>query len=127
MLALHFMGRNFSGFAEIFKDDIASARVAAKGFNMVIEVVDCNGQVITAVGPKKRLRSIFMQLGYPCRSTLSLWGGQAIRPSERPRSVLVPPSVAGARPEPRSTAMRAETPASTGVTLTSRCSSTAAG
>ena len=66
VLALHFLGRNFSGFAEIFKDDIASARVAAKGFNMVIEVVDCNGgEVITAAGPKKRLRSIFMQLGYP--------------------------------------------------------------
>lgn len=64
VLALHFMGRNFSGFAEVFKDDISSARVAAKGLNMVIEVVDCNGRVITAVGPKKRLRSIFAQLGH---------------------------------------------------------------
>ena len=64
VLALHFMGRNFSGFAEVFKDDIASVRVAAKGLNMVVEVVDCNGQVITAVGPKKRLRNIFMQLGH---------------------------------------------------------------
>lgn len=65
VLALHFMGRNFSGFAEIFKDDIASARVAAKGLNMVVEVVDCNGRTITAVGPRKRLRNIFAQLGHP--------------------------------------------------------------
>lgn len=65
VLALHFMGRNFSGFAEVFKDDIASARVAAKGLNFVVEVVDCNGRVMTAVGPKKRLRSIFTQLGHP--------------------------------------------------------------
>lgn len=64
VLALHFMGKNFSGLAEVFKDDISSARVAAKGLNMVIEVVDCNGRVITAVGPKKRLRSIFAQLGH---------------------------------------------------------------
>ncbi|RYB91851.1 hypothetical protein EUA93_17120 [Nocardioides oleivorans] len=64
VLALHFIGRNFSGFAEVFKDDIASVRVAAKGLNMVVEVVDRNGQVITAVGPKKRLRNIFLQLGH---------------------------------------------------------------
>jgi hypothetical protein len=65
VLALHFMGRNFSGFAEVFKDDIAAARVATKGLNMVVEVVDCNGRTITAVGPRKRLRNIFAQLGHP--------------------------------------------------------------
>lgn len=64
IVALQFMGRNFSGFAELFKDDIATVRVAAKGLNLVVEVVDCNGQVITAVGPKKRLRKIFMHLGH---------------------------------------------------------------
>lgn len=65
VLALQFMGRNFSGFAEVFQDDIASVRIAAKGLNMVVEVVDCNGQTITAVGPKGRLRNIFKQLGHP--------------------------------------------------------------
>lgn len=65
VLALQFMGRNFSGFAEVFKDDIAAVRVAAKGLNLVVELVDCNGQTITAVGPKGRLRNIFKQLGHP--------------------------------------------------------------
>lgn len=65
VLALQFMGRNFSGFVEVFKDDIAAVRVAAKGLNMVVELVDCNGQTITAVGPKGRLRNIFKQLGHP--------------------------------------------------------------
>ena len=64
VLALQFMGRNFSGFAEVFKDDIASVRVAAKGLNFAVEVVDCNGQRLVAVGPKGRLRNIFRQLGY---------------------------------------------------------------
>lgn len=64
IVALQFMGRNYSGFAEVFKDDIATVRVAAKGLNLAVEVVDCNGQVITAVGPKKRLRNLFMQLGH---------------------------------------------------------------
>ncbi len=64
VLALQFMGRNFSGFAEVFKDDIASVRVAAKGLNFAIEVVDCNGDRLVAVGPKGRLRNIFKQLGY---------------------------------------------------------------
>jgi hypothetical protein len=65
VLALQFMGRNFSGFAEVFKDDIAAVRVAAKGLSLVVELVDCNGQTITAVGPKGRLRNIFKQLGHP--------------------------------------------------------------
>lgn len=64
VLALQFMGRNFSGFAEVFKDDIASVRVAAKGLNFAIEVVDCNGGSLVVVGPKGRLRNIFKQLGY---------------------------------------------------------------
>lgn len=64
VLALQFMGRNFSGFVEVFKDDIASVRVAAKGFNFAVELVDCNGERLVAVGPKGRLRNIFKQLGY---------------------------------------------------------------
>ena len=64
VLALQFMGRNFSGFAEVFKDDIASVRVAAKGLNFAVELVDCNGDRLVALGPKGRLRNIFKQLGY---------------------------------------------------------------
>jgi hypothetical protein len=64
VLALQFMGRNFSGFAEVFQDDIASVRVAAKGLNFAVELVDCNVARLVAVGPKKRLRNIFKQLGY---------------------------------------------------------------
>lgn len=64
VLALQFMGRNFSGFAEVFKDDIASVRVAAKGLNFAVELVDCNGDRLVAVGPKGRLRNVFKQLGY---------------------------------------------------------------
>lgn len=64
ILALQFMGRNFSGFAEVFKDDIASVRVAAKGLNFAVELVDCTGARLVAVGPKGRLRNIFKQLGY---------------------------------------------------------------
>lgn len=64
VLALHFIGRNFSGFAEVFKDDIASVRVASKGLNFAVELVDCNGDRLVAVGPKGRLRNIFKQLGY---------------------------------------------------------------
>ena len=64
VLALQFMGRNFSGFVEVFKDDIASVRVAAKGFNFAVELVDCNGERLVAVGPRGRLRNIFKQLGY---------------------------------------------------------------
>lgn len=59
---------------------------------------------------------------------LQLWAGQAIRLSERQRSVLGPPQAAAAPTrEPRSNAMRAGTPAFTGVILTSQCSSTAVG
>lgn len=65
VLALQFMGRNYSGFAEIFREDIGSVRVASKGLNFAIEVVDCNGDRLVAVGPKGRLRNIFQQLGYP--------------------------------------------------------------
>ncbi len=64
VLALQFMGRNFSGFVEVFKDDISSVRVASKGLNFAIELVDCNGDRLVAVGPKGRLRNIFKQLGY---------------------------------------------------------------
>lgn len=64
VLALQFMGRNFSGFVEVFKDDIASVRVAAKGLNFAVELVDCNGSRLVAVGPKRRLRSILKQLGH---------------------------------------------------------------
>ncbi|MAO81829.1 MAG: hypothetical protein CMH82_14450 [Nocardioides sp.] len=64
VLALQFMGRNFSGFAEVFKDDIATVRVAAKGLNFAVELVDCNGNRLVAVGPKGRLRNVFKQLGY---------------------------------------------------------------
>ncbi|GAA0202803.1 hypothetical protein GCM10008944_20590 [Cytobacillus oceanisediminis] len=65
VLALQFMGRNFSAFVEVFKDDIASARIVGKGLNLVVEVFDHQNHVITAVGPKKRLRSIFQQLEHP--------------------------------------------------------------
>lgn len=65
VLALQFMGQNFSGFVEVFKDDIASVQVAAKGLNLAVEVVDCNGNRLVAVGPKRRLRNIFKQLGHP--------------------------------------------------------------
>ncbi|CAN5126931.1 hypothetical protein BH09ACT10_BH09ACT10_00670 [soil metagenome] len=64
VLALQFTGRNFSGFADVFNDDIASVRVAAKGLNFAVELVDCNGDRLVAVGPKGRLRKIFKQLGY---------------------------------------------------------------
>lgn len=64
VLALQFMGRNFSGFAEVFNDDIASVRIAAKGLNFAVELVDCNGNRLVAVGPTGRLRNIFQQLGH---------------------------------------------------------------
>lgn len=63
-LVLQFTGKNFSAFAEIFKEDIAGARVAAKGLNMVIEVQAKDGDHFIAVGPRKRLKSIFLQLGF---------------------------------------------------------------
>lgn len=62
-VALWFTGRNFSTFAEVFKEDIATARVAAKGLNMVVEVRTVDGDDFIAVGPRRRLKNIFKQLG----------------------------------------------------------------
>lgn len=64
VLALQFMGDHFSGFAELYKEDIRSARVAAKCINLVIEIEDCHGEHMVAVGPKRRLRKTFKQLGF---------------------------------------------------------------
>ena len=61
---LQFMGDHFSAFAEISQEDIRSARVAAKGLNFAIEVQAVDGQQFVVVGPRKRLRSIFEQLGF---------------------------------------------------------------
>lgn len=65
VLALQFMGQDFSAFVEVFKEDIASARVLGKGLNLVVEVFDHRGHVVTVVGPRKRLRNIFRQLEHP--------------------------------------------------------------
>lgn len=51
-------------FAEVFKEDIDSARIAAKGFNMVVEVRTQDGDEFIVVGPRKRLKNIFQQLGF---------------------------------------------------------------
>jgi hypothetical protein len=64
-VALHFISLKNSVFAEIFMEHVVDVRVAAQGLNMVVEVADGEGKQFIVVGPRKRLKTIFTELGHP--------------------------------------------------------------
>ena len=63
-LALHFIGEHYSAFGELFQEHVSDVHVAAKGLNLAIEVSAADGGKFVAVGPKRRMKAIFRELGF---------------------------------------------------------------